>query len=241
MVCVQFANINNFFKETFFRNSASLRKKTETALQRCSQEKLCSKYAANLQKNTHAKMQFQQICKALRFRIGFRQERSSVNLLDIFRKPFPKNTSGGILLETAFIEIHMKFSGILNFGLHISPQFCGISYFSCDFLILPSFSGSYDQFFFNYYRGKSRTAATSKMERFVIIVNGLPVSLKQHHQAFEEFGVLGQLDSAFPNQKRSWSDSENREFLPECYYDHHCYSFSWPTTGPLLLFFVQSF
>ena len=36
---------------------------------------------------------------------------------------------------------------LFNLGVHISPQFCGISNFSCNCLILPNFSGSYVQCF----------------------------------------------------------------------------------------------
>ena len=36
----------------------------EAAIQRCSQEKVFWKYVANLQENTHAKVQFQYSCKA---------------------------------------------------------------------------------------------------------------------------------------------------------------------------------
>ena len=45
-----------------------------------------SKYAANLQKNTLAEIPLRHWC-------------SPVNLLHIFRTPFPKNTSGGLLLR----------------------------------------------------------------------------------------------------------------------------------------------
>ena len=33
---------------------------------------------------------------------------------------------------------------LFNLGVHISPQFCWISNFSCNFLVLSNFSGSYD-------------------------------------------------------------------------------------------------
>ena len=45
-----------------------------------------SKYAASLQEDTHAKVRFRHGC-------------SPVNLLHIFRTPFPKNTYGWLLLK----------------------------------------------------------------------------------------------------------------------------------------------
>ena len=57
---------------------------TEAAHQRYSYEKVFWKYAANLQENYHARIT---PCDSL------------VNLLDIFRKLLPKNTSRGLLLK----------------------------------------------------------------------------------------------------------------------------------------------
>ena len=76
---------------------------TEAAVQRCSFEKVFSKYAANLQKNTHA--------EALKLQSNFieialRHGCSPVNLLYIFRTPFPKNTSRWLLLKIKpFVKI----------------------------------------------------------------------------------------------------------------------------------------
>ena len=64
------------------------------------------KYAANLQENTHAEVQFYWKYNLLRFYCNFAEVLcnfieivlwlgcSPVNLLHIFRTPFPKNTSG---------------------------------------------------------------------------------------------------------------------------------------------------
>ena len=60
-------------------------------------EKVLWKYAANLQENTHAKVQFQQSYNFIE--IALRHGCSPVNLLHIFRTPFLKNTSGWLLLH----------------------------------------------------------------------------------------------------------------------------------------------
>ena len=58
--------------------------------------KVLWKYAANLDDNTYAEVRFQQSCKTTCF---------PVNLLHIFRTPFYKNTSGGLLLlENVFSQ-----------------------------------------------------------------------------------------------------------------------------------------
>ena len=68
----------------------------EAAVQRCSQEKVFWKYAANLQENAHTEVQSNFIEITLRHRC------SVVNLQHIFRTPFPKNTSGWMLLEREY-------------------------------------------------------------------------------------------------------------------------------------------
>ena len=60
----------------------------EAAIQRCSQEKVFWKHVANVQENTHAEV----------IEITLRDGRSPVNLLNIFRTPFYKNTSGWLLV-----------------------------------------------------------------------------------------------------------------------------------------------
>ena len=59
---------------------------TEAAHQKCSCEKVFWKDAANVQENSHAEIALRQGC-------------SPVNLLNMFWKPFPKNTSRGLLLK----------------------------------------------------------------------------------------------------------------------------------------------
>ena len=54
------------------------------------------KYTANLQENTHVEVRF--------IEIALRHGCSSVNLLDIFRTPFPKNTSGRLLLFLFYVR-----------------------------------------------------------------------------------------------------------------------------------------
>ena len=55
------------------------------------------KYVANLQENTHAEVWFQSSCCSF-IEITLRHGSSPVNLLHIFRIPFPRNTSGWLLL-----------------------------------------------------------------------------------------------------------------------------------------------
>ena len=57
-------------------------------------EKVFSKYAANLQENTHIEVRFQSNF----IEMALRHWCSPVNLLHIFRTPFPKNTSGWLPL-----------------------------------------------------------------------------------------------------------------------------------------------
>ena len=52
--------------------------------------KVLWKYAANLLENIHAKVWFQLNCKTNLLKWHF-------DMMHIFRKPFPKNTSGGLL------------------------------------------------------------------------------------------------------------------------------------------------
>ena len=52
------------------------------------------------------------------------------------------------ILSALFIQTCMSLLqniSLFNLGVHISPQFCRISNFSCNFLLLPIFFGSYDQ------------------------------------------------------------------------------------------------
>ena len=74
--------------------------KTEAAHQRCSYKKVFWKYAADLQENTNAEVWF----------------KFPISLLHIFRIPFPKNTSGWLLLEKqrcTFISLTLRvFSNI---------------------------------------------------------------------------------------------------------------------------------
>ena len=55
----------------------------------------------NLQENTHAEVRFQMLCNFIE--IARRHGCSAVNLLCIFRTPFPNNTSGWLLLY--FVEL----------------------------------------------------------------------------------------------------------------------------------------
>ena len=61
----------------------------EAALQRFSYERVFWKYAANLQKNSHAEVWLRHGCPL-------------VNLLHIFRIPFHKNTYEGLLLQMSY-------------------------------------------------------------------------------------------------------------------------------------------
>ena len=72
-------------------------KKTEAATQRCSKEKFLWKYAANLQENTMLKCDFNKV--AYFIEITLRHGHCPVNLQQIFRKHFTKNTSGRLLLK----------------------------------------------------------------------------------------------------------------------------------------------
>ena len=77
------------------------------------------KYAVNLQENTQAKVWFQTITTLLKSHFSIRC--SPVNLLHIFRTPFPKNTSGGLLLNVLiqvlgqFFQKWVKTSNAINF------------------------------------------------------------------------------------------------------------------------------
>ena len=73
----------------------------EAAVQRCSQEKVFWKYAANLQENAHTEVQSNFIEITLRHRC------SVVNLQHIFRTPFPKNTSGWLLLHDPLLSLRL--------------------------------------------------------------------------------------------------------------------------------------
>ena len=64
----------------------------EAAIQRCSVEKMFWKYAADLQENTPTKL----LCNFIEIALPYGC--SPVNLLHIFRKTFPKNTSERLLL-----------------------------------------------------------------------------------------------------------------------------------------------
>ena len=87
---------------------------SEAATHRCSWKKVFWKYAANLQENTHAKCDFNKVAKQLYWNhtstwvqsnvieIALRHGCSPVNLLNllhIFRTPFPGNTSGWLLSQ----------------------------------------------------------------------------------------------------------------------------------------------
>ena len=72
---------------------------TEAAIQRCSHKTVFWKYAANLQDNTHAEVRFQIKLLCNFIEIALRHGCSLVNLLHIFRTPFPQNTSRRLLLQ----------------------------------------------------------------------------------------------------------------------------------------------
>ena len=109
--------------------------------------------------------------------IALRHECSPVNLLHIFITPVPRNTS-----EWLFLEIVNMFSKILySPNVHKFMQ----SYVSLCNLCISKFMQFYGICFLKIFqsllwshtfRGRSRTAATSKMERFVIIVNGFQLN-----------------------------------------------------------------
>ena len=87
-VIVGFCGINWKHQKTSHEN-------LETALQRCSYKKVFWKYATNLQEKTHAEMWLLSNCIEIMLWYGC----SPVNLLHIFRTPFYKNTSGGLLVK----------------------------------------------------------------------------------------------------------------------------------------------
>ena len=62
------------------------------------------KYLANLRENIHNEVGFQETCKATLLKSHFGMRGSPVNLLHIFKTPFPKNTYGGLLLLIGFCE-----------------------------------------------------------------------------------------------------------------------------------------
>ena len=72
--------------------------------------KLFWKHTTNVQENTHVKVQFQYSCKAIFIEITGRCGCSPVNLLDIFRMLFPKNTSGRLLLNLLVLAIRNCYS-----------------------------------------------------------------------------------------------------------------------------------
>ena len=83
-------------KAVFLNNSGRLILKSvdaciEGTLHRCSYKKVFWKYVANLQENTHVEVRLQKSYKAW-------HGCSTVNLVHIFRIPFPKNTYGGLFL-----------------------------------------------------------------------------------------------------------------------------------------------
>ena len=79
---------------------------TEAVVQRCSLEKVLWKYAANLQETTHAEVWFQSNFIEIALRHGC----SPVNLLHIFRTPFPMNRSGWLLLYLIMIRCtHLQY------------------------------------------------------------------------------------------------------------------------------------
>ena len=72
------------------------------------------KNAANLQESTHAEVLFQQSCF---IEITLRHWCSPVNLRCIFRTPFPKIASEGLLFELPFIKItvvHPRYKSLKN-------------------------------------------------------------------------------------------------------------------------------
>ena len=76
-------------------------RKYRVALHMCFYNKVFCKYAGNLQENTHAEVWLQQSCNALQHGC------SPVNLLHIFRTPFPKKTFGELPLyknHNTFLE-----------------------------------------------------------------------------------------------------------------------------------------
>ena len=82
-------------------------------------KKVFWKYAVNLQENTQAKVWFQTTTALLKSHFSIRC--SPVNLLRIFRTPFPKNTSGRLLLNVLiqvlgqFFQKWAKTSNAINF------------------------------------------------------------------------------------------------------------------------------
>ena len=95
---------------------APIFKPSEVPLQRNSFKKVFWKYAANLQENTHAEVQFHWSCKATLLKHtstwGF-----SVNLLHIFRTPFYKNTSEVLLLNHFMFLISSYFYEPIFLGI----------------------------------------------------------------------------------------------------------------------------
>ena len=73
------------------------------------------KYAAKLQENTHAKVWFQYVC------IATSAWMFSCNLVHIFRIPFRKNASGGLLLERTLnlLKVNFNFYELRNMFVYV--------------------------------------------------------------------------------------------------------------------------
>ena len=77
---------------------------TEAALHRCSYKKVFWKYPANLQVKKPCRSVISVTLQNNFTEIKLRYGCSPVNLLHIFRAPFPKNTYGGLLLQWASLS-----------------------------------------------------------------------------------------------------------------------------------------
>ena len=95
-------------------------KQSEAALQRCSWEKVFWIYEQIYRKTPTQKCDFNKVAKQL-IEIAVRHECSPINLLHIFRTPFPKNTSGWLLLNSKFsTKIYQTFYLPHLLGFHHS-------------------------------------------------------------------------------------------------------------------------
>ena len=104
---IAFSDFFSFLRSCFTIHKYCFTHIIEAALQRCSLEKVFWKYAANLEKNTNFT------------EIALRHGCSPVKLLHIFRTPFYKNISGGLLLISPIYTYFYK-----QLVLDPSPQNC---------------------------------------------------------------------------------------------------------------------
>ena len=109
---------------------------SETAVQRCSYEKVFWKYAINLQENTHAEVWFQKSCFALHFNMGvflfiwciFSEHFFLRPPLDgatsvLSNRAFAKIVNGWIFTKRSILEVCHSSQYVSNAGCHFCVHF----------------------------------------------------------------------------------------------------------------------